>query len=55
MRQGLFVLAALVATAAVITLPFVAFRLLAEGRMGWFWGARAIIILADVVFLARRR
>jgi predicted membrane-bound dolichyl-phosphate-mannose-protein mannosyltransferase len=55
MRQALFALAALAATAAVIALPFVAFRLLAGGRTGWFWGVVAIIVLTAIVFLARRR
>ena len=54
MRQVLFALAALAATAAIIALPFFAIRLLAHFRNGWFFALVGIVVLAGVVQLARR-
>ena len=54
MRQALFALAALAATAAVIALPFVAVRLLGNVRNGWFFAVIGIVVLAAVVHMARR-
>jgi len=54
MRQALFALAALAATAAVIALPFFAVRLLGHFRNGWFFAVVGIVALAALVHLARR-
>jgi hypothetical protein len=54
MRQILFALAALIATAAVIALPFFLLPLLARTRGGWLWAVVAIVVLAAAVHLARR-
>jgi hypothetical protein len=54
MRQALFVLAALAATAAIIALPFVAVRLLGNLHNGWFFAVIAIVVLAALVHFARR-
>ena len=54
MRQALFALAALAATAAVIALPVVAVRLLGNVRNGWFFAVIGIVVLAAVVHMARR-
>jgi len=54
MRQLLFALAALAATAAVIALPFVAIRLFAHFRNGWFFAVVGVVVLAAIVQLARR-
>ncbi|MEA3004625.1 MAG: hypothetical protein QOH81_3413 [Sphingomonadales bacterium] len=54
MRQALFALAALAATAAVIVLPFVVIRLLGRFQNGWFFAVIGIVVLAAIVHLARR-
>jgi uncharacterized membrane protein YGL010W len=54
MRQILFALAALAATAAVLALPFVAVRLFAHFRNGWFFAVVGVVVLAAIVQLARR-
>jgi hypothetical protein len=54
MRQVLFALAALAATAAVIAFPFVAVRLLGRFHNGWFFAVVGIVALAAIVQLARR-
>ena len=54
MRQALFALAALAATAAIIALPIFAIRLLGHFRNGWFFAIVGIVVLAGVVQLARR-
>jgi len=54
MRQVLFAIAALLATATVIALPFVAVRLLGNVRNGWFFAVIAIVVLAAFVHMARK-
>jgi hypothetical protein len=54
MRQVLFALAALAATAAVVVLPFVVIRLLGRFQNGWFFAVIGIVVLAAIVHLARR-
>jgi hypothetical protein len=54
MRQILFALAALAATAAVIALPFLAIPLFGRFRNGWFFAIVGIVVLAAIVQLARR-
>ena len=54
MRQVLFALAALVATAAVIAIPFYLLPLLAHARGGWLWAVVGIVVLAGIIHLARR-
>lgn len=54
MRQVLFALAALAATAAIIALPFFAIRLLGHFRNGWFFAVIGIVVLAAFVHMARR-
>jgi hypothetical protein len=54
MRQVLFALAALAATAAVIALPFLIVPLLGRFRNGWFLAIVGIVVLAAIVQFARR-
>ncbi len=54
MRQVLFALAALVAAAAVIALPFYLLPLLARMRGGWLWALVGIVLLTAIIHLARR-
>ena len=54
MRQVLFALAALAATAAVIALPFVAIRLFGHVRNGWLFALVGVVVLAAIVQFARR-
>jgi hypothetical protein len=54
MRQVLFALAALAATAAVIAFPFFAIQLLGHFRSGWLFAVVGIVALAAIVQFARR-
>jgi hypothetical protein len=54
MRQALFAIAALLAAAAVVAIPFVLLPLLAQARGGWLWAVVGIVVLAGIIHLARR-